>query len=393
MKGHKRLLLIFTLMTLMVILLVKCMDFRKPAPATAATVAGAATCKQCHAKISESYLQNPHQQTSHPIEGDQIMDGPLPHTDTYAFNNRLKLVIEKRDDGMYQVAYLDGKETGARRFDISFGSGEKAYTYGSWEGAQLKQLPLSYFRKINNWANSPGFPGDKVYFDRPIDTRCLECHSSFADYKMVQDGPLKLKEELNKGSIVYGIDCERCHGPAGKHVEFHLEHPQEKTAKYIALYKTLTRQQKIDACAVCHAGNDMVEQKSTFAFKPGDDLRNYYSNISGSIAKKDPDVHGNQSSMLAQSKCFIQSKTMDCSSCHQTHENLKGNLTAYSKRCMSCHTTIKHSTATLTSAVVKTNCIDCHMPEQASRLISFKQAGKSDVSAYMLRTHKIGIYK
>lgn len=392
MKGRNRLFLVFSLMTLMVILLVRCMDFRKAEPATEKTIAGAATCRQCHAEISDSYLQNVHQHTSRAVDGDNVIDGPLPHSSEYVFNEHLKLKVEKRNDGMYQVVYQDGKETLARRFDIAFG-GEKAYTYGTWQGEQLKQLPLSYLKQINSWTNSPGFPKDNVHFDRTINSRCMECHSSFAAYKVVQDGPVSVKEELVKGSIVYGIDCERCHGPAGKHVEFHLDHPQEKAAKYIALYKTLNRQQKVDACAVCHSGNDMQFKKSTFAFKPGDDLRDYYTGVSGSVAKKEPDVHGNQSTLLAESQCFIQSKTMECSSCHSTHENLKGNLTAYSKKCISCHATIKHSTATLKNAVVKTNCIDCHMPKQTSGVISFQQAGKADVASYMLRTHKIGIYQ
>lgn len=379
-------------MALLVALLIQFMDFKKANPATEKTIAGAATCRQCHAQISDAYLQNPHQQTSHAITGIRLMNSPLPSSSVYAFDEHLKVKIEQRNGRSYEVAYRDGTEIIARRFDISFGAGEKAVTYGSWEKDQLKQLPLSYFKRVKSWVNSPGFPQNTAHFGRTIDLRCLECHSSFAARKLVQDGPLKVKEELVKSSVIYGIDCERCHGPAGKHVAFHLEHPQEKSAKYIALYQTLTRKQKTDACATCHGGNDMEILKSIFAFKPGDDLRDYYTNAAGNNAKKTPDVHGNQSGMLAESKCFIQSKTMDCSSCHRTHENLKGNLTSYAQRCISCHATIKHSALTLKNAVVKTNCIDCHMPKQVSGVITFQQAGKTDISAYQLRTHKIGIY-
>lgn len=394
MKGNKRLLLIFGLIAIMVVLFAQCMNNKKAAPATENTIAGAATCKQCHAEIADSYLQNPHQHTSHPIEGDELVNGPLPHSSVFAFNAHLKVIVEKRDSGMYQVAYLDGKEVAARRFDIAFGAGVKAYTYASWQGNELKQLPLSYFKAIQSWANSPGFPSDRVYFDRPIGVRCLECHSSFVNRKLVPNGPLSVKEELDGKTLVYGIDCERCHGPAGKHVEFHLDHPEVKTAKYIASYKTLTRQQKIDACAVCHSGNDWQVQQSTFSFKPGDNLKKYRAATVGLSSNKEPvlDVHGNQSQLLEKSKCFIASKTMDCSSCHRTHENLKGNLTAYSQRCVSCHTSIKHSKITLSNAMVKTNCIDCHMPKQPSKLISFQLAGNNQLSSYLLRTHKIAIY-
>jgi len=392
LKGGIRLFTILGAIIAMVVLFAQCIDFNEKPPATLKTFAGAATCRQCHAAIVDSYLQNPHQQTSHPIEEDKVVNGPIPQSSVYAFDQHLKIVVEKRDDKMFQVAYVDGKELIARSFDISIGSGEKAHTYGSWEGNQLKQLPLSYFRSIQSWANSPGYPADKVYFERPIGKRCLECHSSFAEVTSIPDGSLKVKEEVKKNSLIYGIDCERCHGPAGKHVEFHLENPGEKAAKYIVIYKTLSRQQKVDACAVCHSGTDTEVQKSTFAFKPGDDLRNYHFTASGTIGRKEPDVHGNQSRLLAESKCYLQSKTMDCGSCHRTHENLKGNLTIYSKRCISCHATIKHSEATLANAMVKTNCIDCHMPKQPSNLITFQLAGKKQVSTYLLRTHKVGIY-
>jgi hypothetical protein len=446
LKGYRRLMLILAVIITMVVLFAQCMDSRPPA--TEKTYAGAATCKQCHAVV-ESYLQNVHQQTSAAIEGDQIFNvfkavsggaqvsggdqvlaasaghsdplstsSALPassfhsnlnsanhsasdvqaisadDSDVYDFDMQTKMVMEKRKGKMFQVVYQNGKEQAALPFDIRIGAGKKAYTYGYWEGNQLRQLPLSYYSTIHSWANSPGYPSGKVYLDRPITARCLECHSSFAEAKSVPDGSLKVKEELKQTSLIYGIDCERCHGPAGKHVEFHLDHPGEKAAKYITLYKTLNRQQKTDACAVCHSGADTEVQKSTFGFKPGDKLKDYYFKAYGAVAKKTPDVHGNQTTLLAQSKCFINSKTMDCSSCHRTHENLKGNLTAYSQKCISCHATatIKHSEATLANAMVKTNCIDCHMPEQSSNLISFKLAGKEKTSKYFLRTHKIAVY-
>jgi hypothetical protein len=391
LKKHKRLLIILSVIILMVILFAQCMDFKKE-PATATTYAGAESCKQCHAKIADSYLQNPHQQTSREISDEHGLDRPLLHLAVYNFDQHLKLAVEKRGDGMYQVAYLDGKETAARRFDIVIGAGEKAYTFGTWQGNQLRQLPLSYFKAVESWANSPGFPADKIYLDRPIGKRCLECHSSFAEVTQIPDGSLKVREELKKSSVVFGIDCERCHGPAGKHVEFHIDHPQEKAGKFIAVYKQLSRQQRTDACAVCHSGTDTEVQKSIFSFKPGDDLRDYHFTATGTIARKEPDVHGNQTGLLAKSKCYIQSKTMDCNTCHQTHEDLKGSLTMYSKKCLNCHQTIKHSTATLSNAMVKTNCIDCHMPKQPSNLISFQLAGQKKTSQYYLRTHKIGIY-
>jgi hypothetical protein len=41
---------------------------------------------------------------------------------------------------------------------------------------------------------------------------------------------------------------------------------------------------------------------------------------------------------------------------------------------------------------LENNCIDCHMPVQASQAITFHLSGQKEKSAYRLRTHRIGIY-
>ncbi|RZM29876.1 MAG: hypothetical protein EOO88_03165 [Pedobacter sp.] len=381
-------------MLILVFALSRCMNSGADIPADirGPEYAGAASCKKCHAGISDSYVHSAHAQTSKPALTTDIEKTFAPDSNTFTYMGPLMAKVEKRDSGYYQVAYMNGKEIRAAHFDVVFGSGEKAFTYGYWQGKVVKELPLSYFKSINNWASSPGFPISRVYFDRPVTSRCFECHGSFIEKKDVQTSSLAIGEELERASIIYGVDCERCHGPAREHVVFHQSHPEEKKAQFITLYKNLTRKQKIDACAVCHSGNDVQSQKSTFAYKPGEDLSAYYSRDFSSFGGADPDVHGNQSTMLAGSKCFIQSKDMTCGSCHNTHESLKGNLNIYSQRCMNCHQTQKHSPETIKKGINKANCIDCHMPQQASKLITFKTAGNPKENPYVLRSHHIGIF-
>jgi len=91
----------------------------------------------------------------------------------------MKLVMEERKSGLYQVVYIKGKEETARRFDIVIGSGKKGQTYLYWYGNELNQLPVSYFASVHRWANSPGFPSETILFDRNIESRCMECHTTF----------------------------------------------------------------------------------------------------------------------------------------------------------------------------------------------------------------------
>lgn len=392
MRGRGRLLLIFGVITALIICFARCMDSGKALKATESSIAGAETCRQCHQQVYANYLLDPHTLTSAPVKGSAHLMNIVPGTTTFKFSERLKVLIEKRKGMPYQVAYLDGKERMARPINIAIGSGKNSFTYGSWNGARLQQLPLSYFRAINDWANSPGFPSDKVHFTRSIGVKCLECHSSYVQHTIEQVSALAVEERLLRKSLVYGIDCERCHGPAGKHAEFHLKNPDVRQAKYVVRHQSLTPKQKVDACAVCHSGLAQEELKSTFGFKPGDDLAGYYAHTPGIAAEPEPDVHGNQVQMLAQSKCFINSATMDCGTCHDPHAVQKEGLSAYSKKCISCHAEIKHSQKTLANAMVKTNCISCHMPLQASKVISFQEAGQKGISAYKLHTHRIAVY-
>jgi len=392
-KGYKRLLLILGCMAALIVILSRCMNAadRIPADVRGENYTGAATCIKCHSKIGDSFAHNAHGLSSSPAN-EKLLSGFLKtDSSSFAFNDKMKVKIEKRDSGIYQVAYVDGKQVRAERFDVAFGSGEKAFTYAYWKGKKLFQLPLSHFAAIKTWANSPGFPINKMYFDRAITSRCLECHSSYIKSEKKQVSALAMDEEMEKGSLIYGIDCERCHGPGKQHAVFHLENPEEKKAKFIPVYKTLSRKQKMDACGVCHSGNTLTTIQSVFNFEPGDDLNNFYAQDFVSFGGANPDVHGNQTTMLQGSMCYRKSE-MACQSCHSSHENIKGNMTIYSQRCISCHQTQKHSEKTLAQGILKSNCIDCHMPMQPSKLISFQTAGNKNVNPYLLRSHHIGVY-
>jgi len=394
LKGVKRILLILGTIAIAVVVLSRCMNVASQLPEDARGKAytGAATCVKCHKDLSQSYAHSPHGLTSKPVVDAALLKVFAADSNHFLYNEHQKVVIEKRDSGIFQVAYQDGKAVRAEKFDMQFGSGEKAYTYTYWQGKKMYELPLSYFAAIKNWAISPGFPKESFYYDRAITSRCLECHASYVDIKITQQSTFSRDEEMEKGAVIYGIDCERCHGPGKQHVVFHMENPEEKTAKFITLYKTLSRKQKMDVCAVCHSGNTLVAQRSVFGFRPGDDLEAYYSQDFTGFGGGNIDVHGNQSAMLKGSNCYRKSETMTCQSCHNTHENVKGNLSLYSQRCINCHKSTSHSKATLAKGSLSTNCIDCHMPKESSKLITFQQAGKDHLSPYQLRSHHIAIY-
>jgi len=381
------------------VLFSRCLQSGRPADPRGAAYAGSEACRHCHAGISGNYLHTHHFQTSSVVAGNPIPSAKDSAADRVYFADSSYVRVEENTGAFFQSYYRAGQKTRSESFDIAFGSGEKAQTYGYWKNDQLLELPLTWYASQKTWANSPGFSIRRARYERVITSRCFECHASYISKEMVQSGPLAVTEHLDKSSIVFGIDCERCHGPAAQHVRYQTENPDQKTAKYIVPIRSLTRQRQLDICAACHSGNDLSPQRSLFAFAPGDTLSHfYYPEFTGEAP--DPDVHGKQLQLLQSSLCF-QKSDMTCNTCHNTHRTENDNLAVVVSKCMDCHQQSAHAAAVLKENERKkrdfnttgSSCIDCHMPLQTSRTIYFSSGTGERNIPYFVRTHKIAIYK
>jgi hypothetical protein len=353
--------------------------------------AGAATCIKCHKAIYESFIHTSHFLTSQPASEKYIKGSFEKGKNIFPFNDHLYVSMEERDSGLYQVAYLRGVEKVAKRFDIVTGSGAKGQTYLSWRNNELFQLPISFFSAANEWANSPGYDPEKVIYNRPVTSRCLECHSTY--FNVISPSG-KEPEEYDHNQILYGVECEKCHGPAAKHVDYETQNPKDTTGKYIIKLAMLSRQQNLDLCALCHGGR-LQKTKPSFEFIAGDTLSNYFVKSTAGPAIKEIDVHGNQYGLLSESKCFRMSATMTCITCHNTHENERGKVEVFSQRCMTCHnkehgTFCKINSATVSS--ISSNCIDCHMPKQPSMAVALLLPEDVEPTAALIHTHLIKVY-
>jgi hypothetical protein len=195
--------------------------------------------------------------------------------------------------------------------------------------------------------------------------------------------------------MIFGVDCEKCHGPGAKHVEFQTSHPKDSLAKYILNPATFTRQQNLDLCGLCHGGK-IINRKPSFEFVSGDKLSDYFQKDTSISDASTIDVHGNQLGLLSSSKCFRMSQTMTCTTCHNPHENERGNVQLFSQRCQTCHSEGHNNICKMTEAIgpsIKLNCIDCHMPLKPSKLITELLPGDTKPTAARIRSHLIAIYQ
>src|SRR5438876_6857553 len=88
-------------------------------------------------------------------------------------------------------------------------------------------------------------------------------------------------------------------------------------SRIISLGK-LPRDRQMDLCALCHGGLGK-ELAPAFSFVPGQALEQYLE-----LPRPDPaarlDVHGNQVALLERSRCYQESGTMTCVTCHDVHQ-------------------------------------------------------------------------
>ncbi len=344
------------------------------------------SCRPCHPAITDSFMRTAHYVDSRPADSNSIKGSFEEGKNKYTYNQFMEVVMLREGNKSFQSGMINGMETISAPFDIVIGSGRNGQTYLTWSDNQLFQLPVSYSASAKQWCNSPGFP-NYFYFERLVPPNCMECHTTSAKVLSHETS------EYDRTSIIYGITCERCHPGASEHAAYQAANPQERVSKFVMNAAHLERKLRMDACALCHSGWRSAIQPP-FSFKVGEALEKYSVGDLTSQKADTLDVHGNQYGMLASSKCYIRSPDMDCSTCHDVHTNQYKNPKLFSAKCVSCHTGLIHpAIPTKKEIVLSDNCIDCHMPVQASKKIQLNVKIGEQLLPDYLRTHYISIYK
>jgi hypothetical protein len=353
--------------------------------------AGTQTCKSCHAEVYESHLQTLHHQTSAIATIESVKGSKEEGKNTFYFQPDLYIKVEEKEKRLFQTAYHRGIEKISRPFDFVVGSGKRGQSFLYWYDSYVFQLPLTYFAETDEWTNSPGY-SNKVQFNRPVTSRCLECHATF--FKKEERGDDKA-ERFSRSQVILGVECEKCHGPAANHVRYHEDNPGDKQPHQIVNPSNLTRTQNLDLCRMCHGGS-LTKTKPSFSFVAGNKLSDFFTLDTVQKKVADIDVHGNQFGMLSASKCFTNSN-MTCNTCHSPHKNETGQSIVFASKCLNCHSEGSHSQCGLVgqkdSMFLQQNCIDCHMPELPSKAIMVLKQGETVPTSAHMRSHYITVYR
>ncbi|WP_273565374.1 multiheme c-type cytochrome [Maribacter halichondriae] len=349
---------------------------------------GSNTCIECHADIYKTHIETAHYNTSALADSATVKGSFEKGLNTLDLNDVIFEMVQE-SGALYQHTTIKNRnvQIPPAKFDIVIGSGVRGQTYLTWKDDKLFQLQPSYHTPSDNWINSPGYPS--YYLERPIRDACLKCHVTFAENKDFSGQG----NEYSKEQIVYGVDCEKCHGPLEKHVSYHKNNKVE-TPKFVMQFDTLSRLQRLDVCAQCHSGlrSELIKGKS-FSFLPGENLNEYSRNVNEET-NATLDVHGNQYGLLTQSECFKQSANMDCMTCHDPHKNQRDNASYFNKKCIGCHSlnTVVCTEDNSKVQAMGNNCIACHMPITPSKTMMAQLKKDSLETSFYIRTHLIGVY-
>ncbi len=329
---------------------------------------GADACRECHQEKHSGFIHTAHHNTSG-VVGTAAMHGHFsgPASTMRTSDPMLSFTMfQQGDKYIQQASFADYKLDFP--LNVFTGSAKTGQTFLYWHQDELFQAFVSYLTALDEWIPSPGYTDRTVDYSRRIKTECLECHVTYIEQKRP---PNLYKPE----TAVWGISCERCHGPGRDHVEYHRAHPDEKTASHIMEPSDLPRARQLDICGQCHSGAFEFVSKA-FEFRPGDELASFHR-INNPNAKGVGGIHtSNQLTRLSMSKCFSESQ-MTCTSCHNPHVNQRGTREPFTASCLICHEVDHCGMAEKLGPSVADNCVDCHMPVGDNENMTLRVAGGS----------------
>lgn len=302
---------------------------------------GSATCAKCHQKIALLQNSTPMLHASMPAPQSDLLISHLPlRFQEGTFSTSITTSPEH-----VTFSVTDGVNTTSVSAVLAFGS-KNGQTYILEKDGVYFESRLSFFAKTHSLDITPGQSSDlpsgletalgrKLSIDQT--QGCLRCHTTAAT----------TSNTFEPEKATAGITCEACHGPGAAHVaSMTANDPQQATA--IMNPADLSPANSVDFCGACHtAWADVVEG----AGKPSAGLIRF------------------QPYRLEQSRCWGTSgdPRLTCISCHDPHQPLVQEPTAYDSKCLACHgpdlkATGRHQARTVCKVAVS-NCVTCHMPK------------------------------
>jgi tetratricopeptide (TPR) repeat protein len=310
---------------------------------------GAVRCAGCHPKEYKTQQQSHHAATIVSKTGLSAL--PWPET-TFVDPSNPRVIhrFGRSDKEVEAEAHVDDRRFAAI-VEYALGSNHQGRSFVGVDAAgQARELRISQYPAPPEWdltsdhpTEPPGLDG---YLGRPIPSDavrlCLHCHST--NFRAIQQ-PAGRPEAGD-----HGIGCERCHGPGGHHLQAVETHFPDLA---IAQPRLAEASDVVALCAQCHKASKSVSSGSDIRF---------------------------QAPTLARSRCYTESGSLSCVTCHNPHRDASRGPADYETVCLQCHSASdsKSGPANGHRSPVKMwppcpinskrDCLICHMPRVADAI-------------------------
>jgi tetratricopeptide (TPR) repeat protein len=306
---------------------------------------GATRCAACHSKEYRSQQASHHAQTIK--GGPELSKLPWPSAPVVDRDNPQVSHVVATAEEHVEVSTRVEDRTFSALVEYAIGSNHQGRSFvGHDREGQARELRLSEYPSAPLWSRTSEHPPEpreiEGYLGRPISDesvrRCVHCHST--NFQAVQQPEGRLE------AADHGIGCERCHGPGGHHVRA-VELKFSDLA--IARPRLASAEQVVALCAQCHQAPESASPRS-------------------------PGFIRFQAPTMVQSRCYTESGSLSCVTCHNPHRDAGRNPAEYEAICLQCHPAqaakSKEPAAglgrpkTWTSCPTRSTqgCLECHMP-------------------------------
>ena len=338
---------------------------------------GSTECSICHGTQSSSYQETG---MAHSMAEVTAANAPPHGSYFHALSGRQYEVHKRADKLWHRARFHDGVASSPHDELIDtpiqyvVGSGAQFQIYLAEIDGFLVESPLTWYVSKPGWEMSPGY--DEPFppsFERAVPEKCLFCHAGRTE--AVGNSLHRVRfHELQ-------IGCERCHGPGSLHVKRMSSASGDDDTSAAGAGETIVNPSKLsrhlaeDICHQCHLTTKAYVEtrgRRLSDFRPGrrlHDFRVYYQLHSA----KDPmRVVGHVEQQLL-SRCYQESDSLSCLTCHSPHHTPRPEerLEHYRAICLTCHEqdSCQVDQATLARTSPENDCVECHMPRVSTKTL------------------------
>jgi hypothetical protein len=265
-----------------------------------------------------------------------------------------------KKSGQFLIGREEAGKLEQQVVDYALGSGHHATTFVTvldLDQFKILEHGLTYYTQEHELKPTPGQnvedEGTKsTPWGRELRARaarkCFRCHAT----QLSAHGDTV----VDPRTMIPGVACERCHGPAREHVAAARRGAPDEELSMPMGPGSWTAESQFALCGKCHRHPARV---------PPDKL-----------VEDDPALARFQPVGLSQSKCFKGSGgSFTCVSCHDPHARSSSAPASYEQVCLSCHGTpgsvakgpdsrsAPSVTATACPVSPSRGCLPCHMPK------------------------------